>query len=97
MTKDPQIQFSGSPFVGVWFAVCLPWPGFAIARGNGRKVRNHSDSVAFSLLITVFGFHVGHHVGQMVKMLADMMADMKILKMPIHHGFFCSIESCWPT
>ena len=93
MTKDPQNQFSGTPFVGLWFAVCAPWPGFAIASGNGRKVRNHSGAVAFRFPITVFGFHVGHHVGQMVKMLAD----MKILKKPINHDFFCFIESCWPT
>jgi len=65
------------------------------ASGSGKKVHNHSGEIR--LQMTVFGFHVGHHVGQMVKMLADMMADMKILKTPIHHGFFCSIESCWPT
>jgi len=62
-----------------------------------RQWKRGEGAQSFRLRNAVFGFHVDHHVGQMVKMMADMMADMKTLKMPIHHGFFCAVESCWPT
>jgi len=83
-SRDCCSRACGSPFA--YLGLALP-----------ASVETDENAQAFRLQFTGFGFHVGHHVGQMVKMLADMMADMKILKMPINHGFFGSIESSWPT